>query len=151
MTGKQRREAKGTRGGGGFAAAEHPESDVSLSSTSRLSIEHTYGRRARQSLEDILDFAAAAAELVSRGKKAYGSDRMLQFAAEAISSRLGEAAARLPSEMIRDHPKVPFRLARDMRNFVSHEYDRVDPEVVWETLEAQIPEFAEQIQRLLRG
>lgn len=116
-----------------------------------LSIEHAYGRRARQSLEDILEFARDASDLVSRGKEAYESDRILQLAAEAISSRIGVAAGRLPPELVRDHPHIPFRLAKDMRNFVSHEYDRVDPDVVWVAMESQIPAFAEQISQILRG
>lgn len=115
------------------------------------SIEHRYGRRTRQSLEDILDFAGEASELVSRGRDAYDSDRMLQLAAEAISNRIGEAVGRLSPELLRDHPHIPFRQAKGMRNFVSHHDDRIDANIVWDTLQAQVPPFAAQVLRLLRG
>lgn len=117
---------------------------------SELSVEQRYGRRSRQSLEDILDFAADAANLVSRGRKAYGADRILQLAGEAIIGRIGEAVARLSPDLIAHHPEVRFGAAKGMRNFVSHEYDRIDTAVVWVALESDVPGFAAQVGHLLR-
>lgn len=102
-------------------------------------------------MDDILDFASDAVDLVSRGRKAYGDDRMLQLAGEAITGRIGEAVARLSPDLIADHPEVRFGAAKGMRNFVSHEYDRVDAAVVWVALESDMPGFATQIEQLLRG
>lgn len=36
-----------------------------------------------------------------------------------------------------------------MRNLVVHVYQRVDPQVVWETLSAAVPRFIEQVVELL--
>jgi uncharacterized protein with HEPN domain len=112
-----------------------------------LSIEHQYGRRARQSLEDILDFASDAAILVARGRRAYKADRMLQLAGEAITSRIGEATNRLPDALIEAHPEIPFRLAKGMRNIMAR--DRVDMDVVWVALGSDVPRYAKMIAGLL--
>lgn len=114
-----------------------------------LSIEQQYGRRARQALEDILDFASDAAVLVARGREAYHGDRILQLAGEAITSRIGEATSRLPDSLIEAQPDIPFRLAKGMRNIVAHDYDRVDTDVVWVALESDIPRFASMVVALL--
>jgi len=49
------------------------------------------------------------------------------------------------------HKNVPFSLAYEMRNAVAHGYFQVDYEVVWKTLERDIPEFEISILDLLRG
>lgn len=113
-------------------------------------VEQRYGGRTRKPLQDIIEAADHAAALVARGRPAYDEDVMLRFAGEAIASRIGEAVARLDPRLTADHPEIPFRLAKRMRNFMSHHYDRVDPEVVWATLESDMPAFAVQIRNLLR-
>lgn len=117
--------------------------------TAGAAVERQYGLRARQSLEDILDFASDAADLVARGHETYDADRMLQLAGEAITSRIGEATSRLPAALIDAHPEIPFRAAKGMRNIVSHDYDRVDADVVWVALESDVPRFAASVAALL--
>lgn len=114
-----------------------------------MSIADVYGSRAERALRDLVEFGGLAAELVRRGKSAYDDDRQLQLAGEAIVSRLGEAAARLPEELVIDHPDIPFRTVKAMRNLIAHAYQRVDPQVVWATLVAAIPNFIAQVGALL--
>ena len=137
-------------GAGRVAGRPDPSHDA-VAGAEHAAVAWAYDRRSQLSLQDILDFAGDAGELVSRGRDRYDADRMLRLAAEAIASRIGEAVARLSPELVRDHPEIPFRPAKAMRNFVSHEYDRVDPQVVWVTLESQVPALAEQVRRLLDG
>ncbi|EKE09917.1 MAG: hypothetical protein ACD_16C00100G0079 [uncultured bacterium] len=47
-----------------------------------------------------------------------------------------------------DHPEVPWSDLYWMRNRVSHGYFSVDLELVWKTLEKDIPKLEEQIQKL---
>ena len=70
---------------------------------------------------------------------------MLQLAAEAVITRIGEAVGRLDPVFVSGHPEVPFRQARGMRNLVSHEYHRTDPDVLWSTLVGDIPPFCAQV------
>lgn len=106
--------------------------------------------RNRQSLQDIADFASLAADLVSRGREAYDRDRMLQLAAEAVITRIGEAVGRLDPACVSRHPDVPFRQAKGMRNLVSHDSHRSDPHVLWSTLVDDIPPFCAQVNGILQ-
>ncbi len=49
------------------------------------------------------------------------------------------------------HSEVPFSLAYEMRNAVAHGYFKIDYEVVWKTLERDIPEFEKNILLLLEA
>lgn len=112
-------------------------------------IEAAYGRRARLSLLDFLDVARLAADLVGRGKQAYESDVQLRLAGEAIVHKLGQSAARLPTSIIADHPQIPFRAMKAMRNLVAQECDRSDPEIIWVTFEQHLPAVAAQVAALM--
>ena len=85
---------------------------------------------------------------MSRGKGAYDSDVQLRLAGEAILHRLGEATVRLPIELADNYPEVPFGLVKGIRNKIVHDYDRADPEIVWTTLQRDIPRFVAQVTAL---
>ena len=91
-----------------------------------------YGARSPRDLRQ-------AARLVSRGRDAYDSDEMLRLAAEALTHRIGEAAGRLSQSFQTEHPDVPWRAIRGMRNVVAHNYGRVDQAIMWNTLRHDLP------------
>ena len=103
-------------------------------------------------LEELLDFADAAARLVARGRKSYQSDEMLRLAAEALLHKIGEAVGRLDrddSAFIAAHPEVNWRPMKGIRNLVAHDYGAVDYDIIWNALERNLPQEAEQIRRIL--
>ena len=63
---------------------------------------------------------------------------------------IGEAAARIPSEVVKDHPEVPWRDMADVRNVVVHEYFGVDQRVVWDTITTDLPPLVAPLSKLLR-
>jgi uncharacterized protein with HEPN domain len=55
---------------------------------------------------------------------------------------LGEASAKLMDDysgFVAQHPAVPWRAIRNMRNRVAHGYFRVDYDVLWETVTTALP------------
>ena len=61
---------------------------------------------------------------------------------------IGEASAALlkkHTEFCEQHPKIPLRQARGMRNVLVHEYDDVDWEAVWDTVQEGIPQLVVSI------
>lgn len=52
---------------------------------------------------------------------------------------IGETAAQISPELIKDNPDFPIREAVSMRNFLIHGYDQVDIKVVWKTIQTDIP------------
>ena len=63
---------------------------------------------------------------------------------DAVHRRLsviGEAANRLPAEFTDRYPQIPWNKIVGMRNVLIHEYDSIDLDRVWETIQKDIPEL----------
>ena len=52
---------------------------------------------------------------------------------------IGEAASHVSSEVKAQFPQVDWQAARTMRNFVAHEYFRVDLTSVWDSVNHIVP------------
>jgi uncharacterized protein with HEPN domain len=61
---------------------------------------------------------------------------------------IGEAAARLPAELLAEAPAVPWRRVVGLRNRIVHEYFGVDLEIVWNILTTSIPALRDELMRL---
>lgn len=62
---------------------------------------------------------------------------------------LGEAVKRLSSEFRGSHGAVPWRAVAGMRDKLIHEYDEVDLQEVWRTIEIDIPNLLKHVEPLL--
>jgi uncharacterized protein with HEPN domain len=102
-------------------------------------------RKVRQTLEDLREFDSIARDLITRGYDEFMADRVLQVAGEAIITRIGEAANRLPEVFQNDFPEVPWRQIIDMRNRLVHHYEVTDPDQVWTALHESLPEFIQAL------
>lgn len=90
--------------------------------------------RDRTSLQQMIEAGELIQQFARGGKRRFLADKMVQSAIERQFEILGEAARRL-SPQIRDaHPQVPWRSIVGFRNFLSHGYDSVVPDRVWETI-----------------
>ena len=98
-------------------------------------------------LADLADTVDAAAELVNLGKQRWDSDRLLRLAGEAVIGRLGDIATKLPDEVIKATPQIPWREVKGMRIIAAHAYHRIDYDEVWVTLRDDVPSMADAIKR----
>ena len=60
-------------------------------------------------LADLAEAVDAAAELVNLGKLRRDSERPLRLAGEAVIGRLGDIATKLPDEVLKATPEIPWR------------------------------------------
>jgi uncharacterized protein with HEPN domain len=104
-------------------------------------------RRVDDLLADLAEAVDAAAEVVRLGKERWDSERPLRLAGEAIISRLGDIATKLPDEVIEATPEIPWRQVKGMRIIAAHAYHRIDYEEVWVTLRDDIPQLDGAIKR----
>jgi uncharacterized protein with HEPN domain len=106
--------------------------------------------RDHQSLQDIVN---AAQEILSfttgLDKTALAGDRRTQAAVLYEIVVIGEATKRLSTEFRSQYPTIPWRNIAGMRDIVAHQYDRVDPEVVWDVVHIEIPGLIAMLQPLL--
>ena len=70
---------------------------------------------------------------------------------DAVCRRLeviGEAANRLPDEFKSQYSLIPWYQIVGMRNVLIHEYDSIDLDLVWETIQRDIPKLEEHIKSI---
>ncbi len=98
------------------------------------------GRPVDKIVADLLDAVGAASELVGRGRAAYDHDRLLRLAGEAVIGRIGDSAAKLRDQHGDDLPQeIPWDDVIANRIIVDHVYHRVDYDLLWNTLERDVP------------
>jgi uncharacterized protein with HEPN domain len=61
---------------------------------------------------------------------------------------IGEAVRNIPSEVKMSHVQIPWDKMIAMRNKVIHEYFGVDEEILWKTIQEDLPKFEEQIKKM---
>ena len=98
-------------------------------------------------LADLAEAVDAAAELVDLGKERWDAERPLRLAGEAVIGRLGDVATKLPDEVTKATPEIPWREVKGMRIIAAHAYHRIDYETVWVTLRDDVPRIGEAIRR----
>ena len=62
---------------------------------------------------------------------------------------VGEAARHIPEEIQARYPSLPWNEMRSMRNLLAHAYFLVDLDVVWKTVQDDLPEIEPMLQRIL--
>jgi uncharacterized protein with HEPN domain len=100
-------------------------------------------------LLDILHEARTALTFVA-GKTIheFEEDTLCQYAVIRAIEVLGEAAGRVSDDFRESHPEVPWRRMIGMRNRMIHGYDDIVLSIVWEVVQADIPELIRTIEPL---
>lgn len=62
---------------------------------------------------------------------------------------IGEATKRLSQELRRQHPTIPWKQMAGMRDIVTHHYDEVDPDVIWDVIQDDIPSLLALLEPLV--
>lgn len=101
--------------------------------------------RTERWVTDLTSTLDAAAELVERGRDAFDTDPALPLAFEALSNRVGELAKRLVAAAPERFSDPIWRQAARNRDFIVHHYDRLDGDLLWQTVTVSFPQLAERI------
>jgi uncharacterized protein with HEPN domain len=79
----------------------------------------------------------------------YEADMKTKDAVERNFEIIGEAGSRIPEDFKKRHPHIEWRIIKDFRNFIIHEYFGINNNIVWDTIQFRLPELHSQITRLL--
>jgi uncharacterized protein with HEPN domain len=105
--------------------------------------------RVAHRLADLARIGRLAAVIVAKGRDAYLDDgvdgQILRAAGREQIVEVATVAEKLPAEFKAEHPDVEWVKVQRMRNLVAHHYDKVNDELVWETLRARIPALLDDL------
>ena len=97
-------------------------------------------RTDKQYIFDILDAANNIVGFLRRiSREKFESDYQLQLAVVKLFEIIGEASSRISTQTINSHPEVSWRLMRDMRNKMIHDYFEIDVDALWITIREDLP------------
>ena len=75
----------------------------------------------------------------------YPLERTVERAAQIIS----EAVKALPPQLLADHPEIEWVKIIALGNLLRHEYQRIDPETMWDIATVKLPELEHAIRKML--
>jgi uncharacterized protein with HEPN domain len=101
-------------------------------------------------LHDMLENAEKALSFVAgMDFAAFSIEEKTVYAVVRALEIIGEAARQIPEEVSRAHPEIPWREISGMRNKLMHEYFGVNVEVVWRTLQEDLPLIVPVLRKML--
>ena len=63
---------------------------------------------------------------------------------------IGEAATHIPKEVRNTNPEFPWSEIIAMRNRITHAYEAIDVDIVWDTIKTDIPQMLVDLRGLLK-
>ena len=102
-------------------------------------------------IEDIIQAMDDALKFV-KGMKYddFAKDRKSIYAVIRAIEIIGEAAKKIPDEIKRDYPQIPWKEMAGMRDKLIHEYSGVDLKRVWDTIKKDIPNLKSLFEKILK-
>lgn len=86
-------------------------------------------------------------------KETFFADKKTQQAVILNILVLGEAATQVGNEYpdwADQHPEIPWRAMRGMRNRLAHGYFEINLDVVWETVQTSLADLEEKLAKVLK-
>lgn len=105
-------------------------------------------RTQRDYLQDMLLYIARIEETTRDGKEAFEKSYVIQDAVIRQYEVIGEIAKRLPSEVLTQQTTVQWKNIIGFRDFLAHNYYRVDLRVVWDAVD-QLSTLRQAVEALL--
>jgi len=103
-------------------------------------------------LQHMLENAREAVAMIeSKDRTNLQRDRMLELSLIRLIEVVGEAAARVTPEGQEKYPSIPWSQVVSMRNRLIHGYDQVDLNILWDTIEDDLPSLITELEKILES
>jgi uncharacterized protein with HEPN domain len=98
----------------------------------------------------MLDHAKEAVALIAgNGRAELQDNRVLELALIRLVEIVGEASVKVSSETQAKYPSIPWPQVIGMRNRLIHGYGSVDLDVLWDTIEVDLPPLIVEIEKIM--
>ena len=102
-------------------------------------------------LRDMLENAEKALSFVKGlDYKGFSNDEKAVYAVIRAFEIIGETARQIPESVREKNPNIPWREISAMRNKLTHEYFGVNIEVVWRTVQEDLPVIIPDLRKMLK-
>lgn len=64
--------------------------------------------------------------------------------------QIGEISNLVPEDFKKKHTEIPWAEMRGLRNVEAHDYDNLDLTAIWKTIEKDIPDLEEKLNKVLK-
>ena len=103
----------------------------------------------RERIQDIIDSAREIQSFIGGYTlEHFRQDAKTIRAVELNFIIIGEAVNGIPAEVQDSHPEVPWHLMRSMRNRLVQVYFEVDPRLMWDTVQNDLPSLISSLEVL---
>jgi uncharacterized protein with HEPN domain len=95
------------------------------------------------------EIIALSSRVSSLNFEIFQTDYIMVRATERAILIISEAAKALPDEMIARESGIDWRAIRSIGNILRHEYERVEPKILWSIISEEFPSLLASVERLL--
>ncbi len=103
-------------------------------------------------LRHMIDYAREAVQMCKGCvREDLDRDRMLNLSLVRLIEIVGEAASRVSEALQLARPEVPWRKIAGTRNRLVHGYDDVNFDILWNTIQDDLPPLIDQLQIIVNA
>ena len=103
----------------------------------------------QERLRDILDAINQIEKHSVQGKDRFMEDELIQTWVIHHLMIIGEASRNISQETREKYADIPWVGTIDVRNIITHEYVRIDINIIWMIIEDNLPDFKKKIETIL--
>ena len=103
----------------------------------------------RERLQDILDAIKQIEKYALQGKDRFMKDELIQIWVVHHLMIIGEASSNISQETKEKYPEIPWVGTIDVRKIITHEYFRVDLNIIWMIVKDNLPDLKKKIDSIL--
>jgi uncharacterized protein with HEPN domain len=105
----------------------------------------------RLHLVDLLERIRMIESFTVGGRQAFMDSLLVQEGVIRCYEVIGEIVKRLSPDLLAPHSDIPWRQIAGFRDFLIHHYDRIDLDVVWKTVEDDLPQLKRISEEILNS
>jgi uncharacterized protein with HEPN domain len=84
-------------------------------------------------------------------QKSFITDKKTLFACAFAISQIGELSGEISESVQKENADISWKSIKGMRNKIVHDYENIDFNVLWGTIEKSLPELRNQLGKILEN